>query len=260
MCATRMRKARRNVPLTGGTMGWKQPTPTDIHNDSNFNELDKMIFFYAWSMVRRERGLYEFWNGNRFFSVELDRGQCILKVSRIAEELEIDRKKVRKSVEKLQKWYTSVDIERKPYGLILTFKWVDKMLEMDSEMDIERTLSEHSTNIERTTSKKTVKNVENVKNNIILDQKFLEFWENYPRKIGKPKAEKTFKQLKEADIPLVLEGLARYNRYWLEKGTELQYIPHPVTWLNQQRWLDELSSKNVDTHAEYLKKVHAGLV
>lgn len=93
------------------------------------------------------------------------------------------------------------------------------------------------------TINKNDKNVKNVNNNI-LDQKFLEFWENYPRKIGKPKAEKTFKQLKEADIPLVLEGLARYNRYWLEKGTELQYIPHPVTWLNQQRWKDELDSES----------------
>lgn len=167
-----MSKKKLQDPLTGGTTGWKQPTPVDIHNDNNFNELDRMIFFYAWSMVRREPGVYEFWNGNRFFSVVLDRGQCILKVSRIADDLEINRKRVRQSIEKLQKWYTSLDIEQKPYGLILTFKWVDKMLKMDNELHNERTMREQWANNESTTSKKNVETEEREKNEKITDSNF----------------------------------------------------------------------------------------
>jgi hypothetical protein len=28
--------------------------------------------------------------------------------------------------------------------------------------------------------------------------------------------------------------------YWKAKEIELEFIPHPATWLNQERWEDEL--------------------
>jgi len=40
-----------------------------------------------------------------------------------------------------------------------------------------------------------------------------------------------------------MKGLEAYLKHWREKKTEMQYIPNPETWLNQERWNDELGKK-----------------
>ena len=75
----------------------------------------------------------------------------------------------------------------------------------------------------------------------IYSEEFETFWLAYPRKIGKKKAATIFNSLKEKDK--VIEGIGKYAHYWEETGTEPQYIPHPSTWLNQERWNDILNVK-----------------
>jgi len=66
---------------------------------------------------------------------------------------------------------------------------------------------------------------------------FAEFWQAYPRKVGKRAAMKAFAlALKRTDAPTILAGLARAQPHF---NPETQYQPHPTTWLNQDRWLDE---------------------
>lgn len=74
---------------------------------------------------------------------------------------------------------------------------------------------------------------------------FQEFWQSYPRKIGKGAAQKAWDKLKP-DLDTVLAALTWQTKQdaWVKDGG--QYIPHPVTYLNQQRWLDE---KPLDTSA-----------
>ena len=70
---------------------------------------------------------------------------------------------------------------------------------------------------------------------------FDEFWNNYPRKIGKQKCANWFRAHK-VDKPLLDKMLNAINE---QKQSEQwrrdngQYIPHPYTWLNQGRWEDE---------------------
>ena len=77
------------------------------------------------------------------------------------------------------------------------------------------------------------------------------FWEIYPRKVGKGAAAKSFeKAAKKTDPELILEAV----RVWIQKPLpEMQYIPHPATWLNQERWHDDLNavatSKNASSIA-----------
>lgn len=82
-------------------------------------------------------------------------------------------------------------------------------------------------------------NVNNV-NKYIYD--FKTFWEKYPRKIGKQKVEKIYKRKatspkKETEI---MEGLKKYLRKWRLEETDKQFIPYPSSWLNQERWKDEV--------------------
>lgn len=64
---------------------------------------------------------------------------------------------------------------------------------------------------------------------------FAEFWEAYPRKIGKGQAERAYATaLRHADHGQIMAAL-RSQRF---DGPE-RFIPHPATWLNSKRWLDE---------------------
>ena len=70
------------------------------------------------------------------------------------------------------------------------------------------------------------------------DGSFDHFWSAYPRKTGKGSARTAWKKRKPV-IELVLEALAwqKQSKAWLKDDG--QFIPHPATWLNQERWLDE---------------------
>jgi hypothetical protein len=81
------------------------------------------------------------------------------------------------------------------------------------------------------------------------------FWDAYPRKVGKDAARKAWSKLKPsnelADRIIFAVDQQKRSPQWLKEGG--QYIPHPVTWLNQGRWQDEpmdvpqLSDKTVRT-------------
>lgn len=68
---------------------------------------------------------------------------------------------------------------------------------------------------------------------------FAEFWRVYPKKVGKPAAEKAFRSAKvNGHLPEVLADVqAKTNSpAWTKDGG--QFIPNPATYLNQRRWED----------------------
>lgn len=69
---------------------------------------------------------------------------------------------------------------------------------------------------------------------------FESFWNIYPRHVAKQNAIKAWKALKP-NKELIESILANINRRleseW--RGKDMQYIPHPSTYLNQRRWEDE---------------------
>ena len=71
-----------------------------------------------------------------------------------------------------------------------------------------------------------------------IAQRFVQFWEAYPRKVGKVAAWKAWRRISpdQALLERMLQTLAwqKRDRQWREGFT-----PHPTTWLNQGRWLDE---------------------
>ena len=73
------------------------------------------------------------------------------------------------------------------------------------------------------------------------------FWKEYPNKIWKPNALKKYKDKHHTEI---MEGLSTWKEYWEEAETEQRFIPHPSTWLNQERWKDE------PPEAEQKEKIH----
>jgi len=74
------------------------------------------------------------------------------------------------------------------------------------------------------------------------DDGFAAFWQQYPKKVAKPKALKAWKNLKPAGQLLadLMAGLQwqKASADWLKDGG--QFVPHPATWLNGRRWEDEV--------------------
>ncbi len=70
---------------------------------------------------------------------------------------------------------------------------------------------------------------------------FIEFWTAYPRKIGKGAALKAWKKAKLPAMAVILNAVEdqKKSRQWQKDSG--QYIPHPSTWINQERWEDEIT-------------------
>ena len=83
---------------------------------------------------------------------------------------------------------------------------------------------------------------------------FVEFWNAYPRKVAKQTALKAWCKTGAEDSEaltgtILADVKRRVEGEW--KGKEVQYIPHPATYLNQRRWEDESSATDtVDTPCE----------
>jgi len=69
-------------------------------------------------------------------------------------------------------------------------------------------------------------------------QSFEAFWSTYPRRVGKGAARKAYEKAIKITTPeAIMAGLHRQLAYYATR--EQQFIPHPSTWLNQERWADD---------------------
>ena len=78
----------------------------------------------------------------------------------------------------------------------------------------------------------------------VLDQKemwFESFWEIYPKHQDKKKAKQKFLKActNEKEYKAIMDGLRNVLPVWAKKDTK--YIPMPTTWLNGERWNDEVN-------------------
>lgn len=68
---------------------------------------------------------------------------------------------------------------------------------------------------------------------------FDEFWASYPKKVAKGAASKAYlKALARSSPAVILEGAKHYARN--RKDEDPTYTAHAATWLNEDRWLDEV--------------------
>ena len=73
------------------------------------------------------------------------------------------------------------------------------------------------------------------------------FWSEYPNKVAKPKCKAKFLSLKQDDIDKIVRTLKSYIAY---KPFEEYNHPNPLTYLNQERWNDEVKAvSTVVTHS-----------
>lgn len=79
------------------------------------------------------------------------------------------------------------------------------------------------------------------------------FWHTYPKKVGKGAARKAWDKLKpDGNLQKVIQdaiGRQKRSDQWQKESG--QFIPNPSTWLNQQRWEDELEPSSQQNQTSY---------
>ena len=80
---------------------------------------------------------------------------------------------------------------------------------------------------------------------------FGDLWLMYPKRVAKMDAQKAWSRLSPADRVAALVGLTAWRAVWIADG-RLQFVPNASTWLNQQRWTDELPESWGASHASHV--------
>jgi len=92
------------------------------------------------------------------------------------------------------------------------------------------------------------KNKEYIKPYCTIADAFEAFWKEYPNRKGKGKAREAFKKaIKKTSVGTMVEAVQKQKQGSQWKKDEGRYIPYPATWLNQERWEDEVDGNGNGT-------------
>lgn len=99
-----------------------------------------------------------------------------------------------------------------------------------------------SNTIKQDTKNKAIKK-QNKELNELQEKQFDKFWQAYPKKVSKKQAQKSWKKINPSlelfeKILKALEMVKQTEQWEKDNG---KFIPYPATWLNQERWTDEIN-------------------
>lgn len=80
---------------------------------------------------------------------------------------------------------------------------------------------------------------------MITETDFIEFWNTYPRRIGKISARQAYRKAIKmgAEHPKIMEAVERYKQWLIADHAAMKFVKHPATWLNSGGWDDELPTE-----------------
>jgi len=176
--------------------------------------------------------------------VEILPGQFIFGRASASKKLNMNQNTIWKRMQKLKNMRNLTIESNSKYSVISIVNWdtyQGSEKESNSKSNSQVTARQQPGN--------TNKNVKKVKEDIYTSN-FLLFWEAYPRKIGKGKAFENYQKIKQPrpSLKIILDAIEIQNK--LDNWSDLRFIPHPATWLNQRRWEDELMPVNKKTLSE----------
>lgn len=80
---------------------------------------------------------------------------------------------------------------------------------------------------------------------------FADFWEKYPRKVGREPSSLVWEKMTDAERALASQAVVTFAATWAARPKEeITYCPYGKTWLNQRRWEDEGAIKPPPTTEE----------
>lgn len=154
-----------------------------------------------------------------------DTGQCWPSLARLCEDTEMSMATVTRRLHYLEEQRFIQREQRDQKSTLYTLSLTERPL----------SLSERTPSLSQRDEPITMNLSENNKN-MLID--FEEFWQVYPRKVGKGQARLAFKTaLRKATKDELVSAASAYAES--VRSTEQNFIPHASTWLNGERWLDQ---------------------
>lgn len=159
--------------------------------------------------------------------IEVKRGQMVFGLNAFSERTRISIKKLRRYLDMFEAEGMLGRQKTNKFSLITIAKYDDYQIQGSQGASKGQTEGK-----QRATSKEC-KELEELFTTI--------FWPAYPRKVAKKDAWKSFQRI-APDRPLT-EKIASFARNHY-RDSEPQFIPHPATFLNGERWNDETHAEN----------------
>ena len=241
-------------------------------NIVNWQWFDDLYVLKVWIYILVNAN----WQDGYFQGEPVPRGSFVTSYRHLARELKMTDKTVQKCIKKLKK---TGEIETKcttRFTIIKVLKYAEYQ-DLNFENGTRRTTQRTTQDTTQRTTQDTTQRTTNITNKPYnqetinqetnlrdkslgrsqkasesdlesdLDRWFSDFWKLYPRKVAKATAEKSFRKActDEAAFNQIMEGL-RYQIDAVFSNREERYIPHPSTWLNQQRWNDRPKAEAPD--------------
>jgi len=171
--------------------------------------------------------------------IEVNRGEIVFSQNNFALRNGMSRQQLRTFLKKLEKTQM---IEVKSNQLLTHLIIVGYQRYNDykpTNKYIKATKSQPANN--HIIRKKESKNKEN--------KDFDLFWEHYPKKVGKKKVQDKFNS-NDYPIDLILKNLELQKKS--DQWQNQKYIPNPETYLNQERWTDEVVLETIPDEPIYI--------
>ncbi len=163
-----------------------------------------------------------------------DDGMCWPSMSHVAERCLLSTRQIQRITEHLVDYgLVSRERRKRPDGTLGTYTYT---------LNIHRTPMSGPTGHPRPVVHRTPVSAQNRHNRTVIEpthDHFDQFWQLYPRKIAKQKCASWWQRNTDMVSPVILTGIQRWADYWQQSNTETRYIPHPYTWLTQERWYDD---------------------
>lgn len=181
----------------------------------------------------------------RGIKVIVKRGQLGWSEYSLAERWKWSRGKVRRFLTELQT-VQQIELQTDSVTTLITIINYDKHQSGDTA---KRTTNGTTNGHQTDTNNKNNKYSSNEEYNNTLISEFEKFWSDYPRKQDKADARKAFPKARDkTDLATILAGVKILKLNC--RNTDPRYIPHAATWLNHERWNDEIEPppKQADDH------------
>lgn len=191
--------------------------------------------------------------------VEMNYGEFIYGRTKWSERLKISERRLRTLIDKLQRDNMIESVTKFPrftvYRIINYAKYNQQndqqedqsgqgIPDFDDHPNDQRPTSRRPAGDQRATTKEQGINKVNKSNKgkqgKTYTAEFDEFWNVYPRKLGKLEAFKTWERIiKKGESPtVIIQCASNYAQDCINRKTEEQYIKHPKTFLNDERYKD----------------------
>lgn len=180
---------------------------------------------------------------SRFRGFDVPVGSVVAGRTALSAQLGMSEQQVRTALDKLLSTNEITINSTNKFSIISICCW-DKYQDDNQQDNHQVTNKQPTDNQQVTTSKEGNKDTREEGKNITAISEpiqFAQWYESYPRKIGKKAAEKAFNSAIKSGVTIeqLTQGVAAYNQEIKDAGTSTQYIKHPSTWLNQGCYDDD---------------------